>query len=165
MAKTTKAVLNVNAIRRLRKEIETRLDSYRRNFDYESFDKETLSKALTKKYAKELTALGLTPLNIIGALAISMDGNVYFRTRDIEDAINKLINKGHPALKKAQAEFKAALDKHDSMQPRTKAKQLVAKLRDLEVECLINTLSTDDPKVMAVFNEARALLTSDNNDE
>lgn len=161
MAKTTKTVLNINAIRRLRKEIETRLDSYRNNFDYESFDREAVCRALNKKYAKELAAFGKMPISSVGSLRFSLNGSIYF-SGNFEDEVRKLVHRGDPALKKALAEYKAAEEKHNNAQPRAKAKQLVGKLRDLEVECLLNTLSTDDPKVMAVFNEARALLTSSN---
>jgi hypothetical protein len=159
-------VVGIQNIRRLRAELERKMGRYNSGFEYESFDNTAVVKALEKKYAKQIALLDTLPARTMGGFKFyacsyrASNGDMgYMIFEQDADKMRKAIHAVSPAFKQMEKEYADAFNKHNNAQPKTKAKKLIARLRELEVDCLLNQLSSSDPKIKALFDEARALLT------
>ena len=149
---TTK--LNITTLRKIRKELEERAQRCRYNGD--NFDGNKVATALNTQYAKQIAAIGKIPM---GQLFSVFFGGGYRNTLSFTEIPDeKFPAKVRDLKKKLNEAYAAAEERHNEASEQYRLTKLAERVSSIEVECLLGSLTTEDPSVLALLDEIRVAL-------
>jgi hypothetical protein len=147
------AKMSVTTLRKIRKELEDR--AHRVKYNEPHFDKDAVIRALQKKFAKEMEAVSKMPVGLFFGISVhTYRGDVGFTERS-DDKFPPKVRELKRIIHDA---FKTAQTAHEEASEYSRLLKLASRIASLEVECLINSLATDDPVVIALLEEVRVAL-------